>query len=61
METKARISLEEWLIGLRMPSPPRRAGRVKSSCTISLGGTHPAMQVVAFSLLYPPWVVAEDP
>ena len=38
METEARNSLEERLAGLIMPSPPRRAGRVKSSYTVPLGG-----------------------
>ena len=39
METEASNSLEEELAGLTMPSPPRRAGRAKSSRSKSFGGT----------------------
>jgi len=38
METEASNSLEQELAGLTMPSPPRRAGRVKSSRSVSFGG-----------------------
>ena len=51
METEARNSFEEWLAGLIMPSPPRRAGGVKSSCTVSLGGALPVMAVSSLVLM----------
>jgi len=41
METEVSNSLEEELAGLTMPSPPRWAGRVKSSRSVSFGRALP--------------------
>ena len=35
------VSLDEWLAGLTVLNPPRRAGRAKSSRSRSLGGALP--------------------
>ena len=48
MDNEARNSLGERLTGLTMPSPPRRGGRAKSSCSRSFGGALPVQAGISF-------------
>ena len=52
METEARNSLVERLAGLIMPSPSRRAGRVKSLRTVPLGGALSVQAVGSLVLMH---------
>ena len=38
METEVEYSWDDQLVGMTIPRPPRRAGKAKSSRSVSVGG-----------------------
>ena len=50
METEAEYSWDDRLVGMTIPRPSRRAGKAKSSRSVSVGGALPVQAGISLVL-----------